>query len=143
MKNAVSVFALVAIVGVCGCATVGGGGASDEELIMGQLAAWRDALQNDDVDAAMAVYSEDVVGFEDADKEGIAAFFNGASDSGDLANIDFIIDDATVAVTGTGMTAIVTPILFSGDFGEIAMLFIMEKEEGIWRIIGQEDAEDY
>jgi ketosteroid isomerase-like protein len=134
------VLALVAIVGVSGCATTGGGGATDEELIMGQLTAWRDGLQNDDVDAAMAVYSEDVVGFEGSDKEGLSAFFKGASDSGDLANIDFIIDEATVTVEGD--SAEVSPVYIAGDFGEFAMVFLMEKEEGTWRIIGQEGVED-
>ena len=87
------------------------------------------------------MFSEDVVGFQDSDKAGIAEFFHGASESGNLANIDFIIDDATVTVTG--LTAAVIPVVIAGDFGEFAMVFLMKKEEGTWRIIGQEDAEDY
>ena len=136
MKDAMRALALITIIGVCGCATTGGGGATDEEQIMQQLTVWSNALQNDDVDTAMAVYSEDVVGFEGSDKEGLTAFFHGASESGDLANIDFIIGDATVTVDGTSAEA--SPVVIAGDFGEFEMVFLMEKEDGTWRIIGQD-----
>ncbi len=136
MKNTIRLFALITLIGVCGCATVGGGGATDEELILQQLTVWSNALQNDEVDAAMAIYSEDAVGFQGSDKEGIADFFHGASESGDLADIDFIIDEATVTVTG--LTAEVSPVVIVGDFGEFEMVFLMEKEDGTWLIIGQE-----
>jgi ketosteroid isomerase-like protein len=142
VKNAINVLvlgALISLVGLGGCATLGGG-ASDEELVLGALTAWRDALMNDDVEAALAIYSEDFEGMQGGGKDQTADMLHGASDSGDLADIEFIIEEATIIVDGD--TAEAEPVVISADFGEFEMVFILAKEEGTWRFVGQEIIED-
>jgi ketosteroid isomerase-like protein len=118
---------LALLLGINGCATTGGG-ASDEELVMGALASWSEAFQSQDLDAVMVHFSEDF----DTDLEEVADFFEDLFDSG----VEVSVEEATATVNGD--TANAGPVAFKGDSGEARLFFHLKKEEGSWLFIGQD-----
>lgn len=118
-----------------GCATMRG--PSDEELIQNTLNGWKAALENQDIDAMMAFYSEDFTTDRGNTKEELREFFQGAKDQGYLEGAQADLSAAETTIEDG--TAEVGPIYLSSDAGSLdTTLFLKKEEDGVWRIVGSE-----
>lgn len=136
MKNSgiVTLAAVVALATtLCGCATLFGGGPSDEELVAATLAEWKAGLEAQDIDKMMAQFSEDFEGERGGGKPELKRFLEGAIDQGyiegaemDLEGAETTIDGETASVIGVGVET---------DMGAATMDLELKKEaDGVWRI---------
>ncbi|MHC4265891.1 MAG: YybH family protein [Planctomycetota bacterium] len=128
-KNTSLTLTLLLCTLICGCQT----GPTDEELINTTMNTWKQAIIAQDVDAFMAVYSEDFSGSDGAGKEQIREFMEGAFDQGWLENIDVNLEIAQLEITDD--TAEFSPVELVGDAGGMTLDFTLKKEdENTWRI---------
>ena len=127
-------FAVIAM--TSGCATLGGG-KSDEELITEAVTAWKTAIEAENIDDMMALYSEDFEGSEGEDKAGVRQRTEGFIDGGMLADITIGLDAVEVSVDGDSASASNISIEFAQ--GEIYLKFDLKKEaKKTWKFISSE-----
>ena len=134
MKNVGTMLCAMALL-TTGCATTTGG-ASDEEQIAQLLAGWKAAVDALDVDAMLAVYSDSYENSQGMDKEALRGMISGAIDQGMMDNMDVIVEGAVTTVTGGSAT--VSGIVYEFSGGSMEVDFELNKEDGIWRIVGEQ-----
>ena len=123
--------ASVLVTMVCGCAMLGG--PSDEDLISGTIDEMTTAMQAQDVDQIMAVYSEDFEG-EQGGKEELRQMMEYIIDEGYLDSIEIDTENAVAALDGAAATY--GPVDLSGEFGSMTFEYVLRKEaDGVWRIM--------
>jgi hypothetical protein len=134
-KLVVSCVGIVALALVLGCESAPKG-PSDEELIANQITAWQEAITAKDMDALMALYSENYTGSRGEDKAGMRSFLDQASAMGYLDGMEVDASGAeTVIEEGT---ATVGPVVLSGAMGAMNMKLEFAKEEDGWLIVSGE-----
>ena len=121
---------LLALTLVVGCATAAKG-ASDQEQIKAQMGKWKDALQAKNLDAFMAVHSDNYAA-DGRDKAGLKDFVGGAINDGMLNDAAIDVESATVTVNGD--KAVVTPVKLEGQMGLMTLYIEMAKENGQWLV---------
>jgi ketosteroid isomerase-like protein len=118
--------------GLCGCATLLGGGPTDEELVAAVIAEWKAGLEAQDVDKMMAPVSEDFQGDEGGKPE-LREFMEGAIDQGYIEGAEVILDEAETTIEGA--TASVVGISVETDMGGAWLDMELKKgADGVWRI---------
>ena len=128
MSLTVVLFAVI----ICGCASLGKG-PSDEDLIAGTLADWKAAVEAQDIDKMMAVYSEDFEGEGGAGKPEAREFIEGAKEQGYLDDAEVYLEDAETVIEAD--TATVAPIGLEGAFGSVDLeLYLTKEADGVWRV---------
>jgi len=125
---------VVALVG--GCATYGGGGASDEECIDTVLKAWEASILEVNVDKMMAIFSEDFshdgYDYPAADKEALGEFIADGVEQGYFDGVEITFGDADIVIDGD--TATVYPIDYVNDLGAVTVELVLKKEKAGWLI---------
>jgi len=119
---------------VCGCAAFGKG-PSDEELIEGMLDKWKAAGEAQDIDAQMALFSEDFEG-EQGGKDDLKEFMLEAKDMGYLDDMEVIVDDVELKIEGTTATAY--PLIIETGMGSATIGLELTKEAGGWMVTGMD-----
>jgi len=119
---------------VCGCASLGQG-PSDEELIGRMLDTWKAAAEAQDLDAQMALFSENFEG-EQGGKDELKEFMLEAKDMGYLDDMKVIVDDVELKIDGTTATAY--PLMIETAMGGATVGLELTKEAGGWMITGME-----
>ena len=125
---------VVVMVLVCGCAAFGKG-PSDEELIEGMLDKWKAAGEAQDLDAQMALISEDFEG-EQGGKDDLKEFLLEAKDMGYLDDMEVIVDDVELKIDGTTATAY--PLIIETGMGSATIGLELKKEAGGWMVTGMD-----
>ena len=135
--ESIRLFTVVALIGLsCGCAMFAGDG-NDEECLRQLLATWEAALKAEDIDAVMAVYSEDYRGEGDSDKAFAREFLTSVKAQGALATVE--IDTTKAEIVVDDRTAKVGPIEISTREGpRIFYLTLQKEDDGAWRITSSE-----
>lgn len=110
-----------------------------EEMIMGQINKFAQALKAGDVEGVMAVFSDKFEHYEWGDKAGAKEFLQQAKDAGYLEGLDIDVGKVQVKVEGDKATAY--PIEVFGNFGSTTVEFVFTNENGTWLITGL-DASD-
>ena len=124
--------ASVLVTMVCGCAMLQGG-PTDQELVESTIETMKAAMQAQDVEQIMAVYSEDFVD-ERGGKEELRQMIEYIIDEGYMDSIEIDTENAAAAVDGA--TAKYGPVDLLGDFGSMTFEYVLTKEaDGVWRII--------
>ncbi len=124
--------AIALAITLCGCASLLGGGPSDEELVAATLAEWKAGLEAQDIDKMMAQFSEDFEG-ERGGKPELQEFLEGAIDQGYIEGAAVDLDGAETAIEGE--TASVMEVYVETDMGGATMGLELKKEtDGAWRI---------
>ena len=130
-------FAVVAlaVVAMAGCASDGGYGMSDEDVIRGIVQDAMDSLAAGDIDAMMVAYADD---FESDQGGGIAEtkeFLVGAKEQGFLDDIKYNLESLEITVDGD--TAKAGPAELEGVFGALTLEFELTKRDGQWLVTYQ------
>lgn len=112
-----------------GCATLY---QSPEEQVSDALAAWKAALEEQDIDAMMALYSEDFQSAEMGSKEELGQMLDQIQSQGYLDNMQVSIDSAEITVEGDIASA--GPIMLDGGEGGMRITLEFTKEKGGWLI---------
>ena len=114
-------------------------GPSDEELIMGQVKAMKEALFAGDVEGVLAVFSENFSHYEVPDKETLAEHLKMGKEMGYLDELEthdaeISLEDAQVTIEDD--SASVYPIDATSDMGCVTLELVFKKEDdGVWRIV--------
>ena len=135
MSELVRVTAAIAVLAVIASCASAPKGPTDEELIAQLVTTWEQAIVAKDMDAAMAIHSENFSSAEAADKAAWRSYLDWISASGYL-------DGATVDSSGSQTTitegkATVGPLVLSTAAGVFNIELSLAKEEGGWLIVGQ------
>jgi len=117
-----------------GCA--GRGGPSDEDLIIGQVEAWKAGLVAHDIAQIMAPFSEKFAHYETGDKAGLQDFMEGAIDMGYLDDVEVFHEEAEITIEDG--VATVYPIDLSSSAGSVTIEFTLTKEDGGWMMTGMD-----
>lgn len=127
-----SVLALSMVV-MAGCASTGGGGASDEDVVNGIVTEMMAALAAQDIDKMVSFYSEDFESDQGGDRAATQEFLAGAKEQGFLDGVE--VDSASSETTVEGDKASVGPIDLEGAFGALTLEFDLEKRDGSWIVV--------
>jgi len=136
-----SLTSVLALALLAGCAA-GPKGPTDEELILGQIQALKDAAFAANPEALLALFSEDFSHYEVPDKATLADYVQMGVDMGYMEEGMAKEHDAQMTweeaqITIDGDTATVYPIDASADMGSVTLELTLKKEaDGVWRIIG-------
>jgi hypothetical protein len=111
-------------------------GPTDEELVAQVVATWQQAIIDKDIEAAMAIHSENFSNAEAANKEMWKSYLEWVDASGYL-------DGATIDASGSETvieeeTATVGPIVLSTMAGVFRMQLKLAKEEAGWMVVSSE-----
>ena len=118
-----------------GCATVEKS-SPDRPAVVKLLGQWKNAFASKNMDAIMALYSENFK-TGDRNKAAEAKAIKGELDDGLVDNAVITVDNATITIQGD--KADVSPITFSGRTGSATMRLTLAKEQGRWLVIGMDD----
>jgi len=133
MRQSAAVFGLGLVLALGGCATMGGGGAAH---VNGAMDVWRAALEAQDIDGMMSVYSENYSG-QQGGKPSVKYFLQDAKAQGWLSSLD--IDTSNAVTEVDGGTANYGPINIAAGGQYMTLEFELEKEDdGEWRIVGSD-----
>ena len=127
------VLALAMVTMAAGCASGGGGGASDAEVIDGMVTDMLAALEGQDIDKMVSYYSEDFESDQGGDKAATKEFLAGAKEQGFLEGIE--VDSSSSETVVEGDKATVGPIDLEGAFGALTLEFDLEKRNGSWIVV--------
>lgn len=119
-------------VGIAGCAT-GPAGISDEEAIAALAGQWSTALIAHDVDAFMALHSENFAGDDGSTKADYRDFIVDAIDQGMFDSLEVYLDEATLTIEDD--TATYNDIGLSSELGSISVDLRLAREDGVWAIV--------
>ena len=124
--------AVVTALSVAACAT-GNGTLSPEEEVAAQVGAWAAAMEAHDLDAVMAMHSEDFEHYEYGTKQSYGEYMGQVIEDGLFDGLVIITDDMDIEVDGT--RAAVYPIDMQAAFGGATVELVFEEEaDGVWRI---------
>ena len=112
--------------------------ANPKQDIKNALVKLQDAYVKQDIDAIMAVYSEDFSGEQGAGKAQVEEFLIGIKDQGYLADTEVVLDNVVIEVDGDTATAI--PVTYSGGWGQVDYKTTFKKEGSTWKIIAGEQS---
>ena len=126
-----------------GCASTPGNASaplSDEQLIAAVVAKLKTSWEQLDVDAYLALLSDDFADAEadegEGGKEALGEGLRMAIDQGYFDGIVIDIENTSIAIEGT--TAQVAGIMMDASFGRNEMDLALRKEsDGVWRIVGE------
>ena len=138
MRN-VFVFSMSFVVAlmVAGCASTSGSSISAgnaEGEIGAVLNEWKAAFEKGDVDAMMAVFSDDFKHYEWDDKEGMTRFLKDAKSEGELNNGEVDLQSVEYSRNKNGSWN-AYPIDIEASFGSTTMEATLKKEGVAWKII--------
>ena len=128
------------IAGLCGalmmagCAT--GGSADPSAAIAKQVKGFVGALKAEDLDAVMALVSENFKHYEYQNKAGLKDFLSQAIDMGYLEDVESDIEGMEVKMEGVKGTAY--PVELSGAFGTATLELEFTQEDAGWMITGMD-----
>lgn len=132
---------LVAVLGMLsaafltiGCAWPGATGPSDEEQALRLLRDYEAAIDAYDADAAMALLSDDYVGFRGSGKEGVARLVDMLEQQGGALELD--LTNAVVTVEN-GTTRVAPVVSLMGQW-EFPATYVLARTPQGWRIKGVE-----
>ena len=125
---------MVVVMLVCGCAAFGKG-PSDEELIGTLLEQWKAAVIAQDIDAQMALLSDNFEGSE-GDKEETREFMLQVKEMGYLEDAQVLLEEAELTIEGN--TATVSPIEIETAMGMATADLTLTKETTGWIITGMD-----
>ncbi len=128
---------VVAVVLVCGCAAMGRG-PSDEELVSALIEKWKAAVVAQDIDALIALFSENYEGAE-GDKYDTKLFLLEGKDMGYFEGIEVDLEGAETTIEGSTATAY--PLAVKSAMTEAKIELRFAKESAGWTITGM-DIED-
>ena len=131
MKVAICALAVAA---VGGCASTGGGGMGDADMIQSLLDDMMAALLVQDVAKMVSFYADDSSS-ETGDKAATQEFLEGAKDQGILEDIEIDTSELEISVDGTSATA--EPIILETAIGTITLGFELQKRGGSWVVTYQ------
>ena len=123
---------------VCGCQTLGVG-PSDEQLINTAMAEWKAAMAAKDLDKLMALFSEDYVSSRGSGKVAMRERMAGAIERGFLDDVEIKIEDAQITLEGNKATF--GPVEITSDRGTFVLEYTLQKEDGVWLIVGSKRLE--
>lgn len=126
---------ILAVVLVCGCATMGKG-PTDQEIIEANTAGAVEAAKAGDIDKLLAYYSDSFSHYELGDKTGFRDFLLSAKDMGYLDGVEVDLTHSQTTIEGEEAT--VGPVTVSGGFGSTQIYFDAEKEGEDWKITGMD-----
>jgi ketosteroid isomerase-like protein len=133
MKRSIAVLGMVLAVAITGCATKAAPkGQSDEEMISGTLARWKEAIIAKDIEKMMTCYSDKFQDQEGRGKADVKEFIKGVIDAGYFDGVKVGLENSKTTVTGA--TATVLPIDLSGSMGSISISLTLSKEGDQWLI---------
>jgi ketosteroid isomerase-like protein len=129
---------ILALVGM-GCAVLGG--MSDTDLVCDVMTQWNDAMKAGDVDAVMALYSEDYEGWRGTGIEELRERFdNWVPRMAEAEESAFDLSEAVPIVEEN--TATFSPVIFRMRDRSLRIQYTLTKEaDGVWRISGTGRAE--
>lgn len=122
----------LALVALSGCASYGGGGLSDEEMISNLVADSMTALKAGDIDGMLVSYASDYQS-DQGSLDDQRSFLEGAKEQGFLDDIATNTDAMEIAVDGNSATA--GPVDLEGVFGTLSVTYELEKRDGKWLIV--------
>lgn len=126
---------MLAAVAMSGCASMGGGGMSDEEMIQDLIIEAMAALVAQDIEAMTAAYAPDFESDQGGGVQETREFLQGAKEQGFLDGIVVDTDPMEIVVDGDEATA--GPIDLEGAFGSLSLEFELEKRDGQWLVVYQ------
>jgi len=133
MSSGVAVL-IVVLAGGCQIGTP-----SDEELINCTMTDWKAALIAQDLDKAVATYSENYVSTRGSGKDSIRERITRIFDRGYLDNVKVNLKDAETTIDGD--KAEFCPVEFSSNEDMFTRKYTLQKEDGAWFIVGSKRQE--
>ena len=130
-KNILRVTLALMAVSLLGCQ------ATQEQNIRTSLFNLQDAYVEQDLDAIMAVYSEDYIGQEGERKGQVREFLEGMMSQGYLDGTRVDLEDIEIEIEGD--TATVSPVRYTGNWGQMDFKTVFKKEGSTWRVITGEE----
>jgi beta-fructofuranosidase len=131
MRVILAVSAVVTLIFLCGCTPKAGG---DEADVMAIMDDYRSAFLAGDVDALLALYSEDWTDTHGSTKEDMKAGIKGMSEKGSHKGLEVDLSETEAVVDGDMAT--VTPVTLSSPEGSITYTHKLKKEaDGVWRLV--------
>lgn len=106
---------------------------SDEELIHKTIANWKEAMETEDVDRLLAIYSEQYETSEGDNKESMRELVKRSFDSGFMETVEIDMGNAKVIVKGN--IAKFGPIDFISDTGIWPLELTLQRENSEWLIL--------
>jgi len=134
MKKSVIMSSGVAVVIVILAGSCQVGAPSDEELINWTMTNWKAALKAQDLDRLMATYSENYVSARASGKDSVRERMTGIFDRGWMDNVKVNLENAKTTIDRD--KAEFGPVEFSSDRDVFTREYILQKEDGVWLIIG-------
>ena len=139
MKTKAVLTCVLAVVVAAGCATMSKG-PSDEEQIASLLKTWEEKVLAKDIDALLALHSDDFAhsgfDFEAADKGEFRGFLEDAVDMGYFDGVEIAYEPDAIVVDGN--TAEVYPIDFVNNEGAVVVTMKLKKVAAAWLIADME-----
>jgi hypothetical protein len=125
----------VAFAMICACASAPKG-PTDEELVAQLVANWQEAVAAKDLDAMMAIHSENFSNSEAADKAAWKAYLEWIIASGYMDGAETDISGAETTIEEDKAT--VGPLVLSTAAGVFNMELGLAKEEAGWMVVSSE-----
>jgi len=126
------IIGVILTLGLAGCASLPSREKDDLNAVIVVVDLWSKAIVAHDVDALLALYSEDFSDSDGNDKAAFGEFIAGAIDQGMLDNVEIIDDDTVMTIDGN--TATYNGIGLSGDMGGISVDLTLTREAEGWAI---------
>ena len=120
-----------------GCAAMGSGGPTDQELALKVLGDYGAAIAAYDADAAMALLADDYEGWRGSGKEGTVRFVDMMKERGSVMELDL----SSTVVTVEGDTARVAGVVSKFGERERRSTYVLSRADGGWKIRGMEREE--
>jgi len=131
MRVILAVSTVVALIFLCGCTPKAEG---DEADVMAVMDDYRSAFLAGDVDALLALFSEDWKDTHGSTKEDMKEGIKGMSEKGSHKGLE--VDLSVIDVVVDGDMATVTPVTLSSPEGSITYTHKLKKEaDGVWRLV--------
>ncbi len=121
---------------ITGCATTAK--KSPEDAIKEQIAAWKVAMEAQDIDKVMTFFSPNFEHYDWKDKAGAQAFLNDAKDMGYLEGAEILTTDMEIKLEGDKAT--VYPIDVNTVAGSVTLELTLANEGGTWLVVGLDAA---
>ncbi len=121
---------LLAAALLTGCAHLGSGGPSDEELALQLLRDYEAAISAYDADAAMALLADDYVGWRGSGREGITRLVDMMKERDSVMELDL----SSAVVTVEGDAARVSGVVSHMGQWEMRSTYVLSRSDGGWKI---------
>lgn len=107
--------------------------ATPEDAIRSQLEKLGKGMAEGDIEAIMAVHSDDFEHYDVGGKEEMREYLEQAIDMGYLEEAKVVLDDAEFEVDGDEI--IVYPVDLESPLGSVTLEYVFKNEGGTWRIV--------